>query len=455
MATADAALAEVQDHLREVDRLMLAAASTRSPAEVAASQRQIDQLVARVDEVLRQTRFAGRPMFVGEPVQAPPPPLGPGVQPHLNQKVGGSGTSNGSSGTTGTGGYVVNNGPGFADAGDYLHYRSTNFAGDATGRTNITAAVDNLLGFPGGSPLPGSQTGVMIRNGTSATAPFAALGHEAGTGLVFTYRNFGTGPITRHEINGVPLNAHLRLQRDGDAVSAEYSTNGVDWTQVSTATVNLITTPKYGIYTAAGPAGGGPGAGGSGGGGGPFARGEFGDVQIRPGIIEYDAGGPGRPYPEAGTLSGDPPEGVSQTAFAFNLGGGLPRGLTALRFATTRAADLGAAGVSLLDLQSGRDYALDTRGPSGLAQNVLDEARRTVGHLRAHAGRFEQTVVDPAAAAASEAALQLADADATLTEANVAADVAERTKINALQLSSREAIRIAAQVSRFKVETLI
>ncbi|MEL7238439.1 MAG: hypothetical protein AAGK78_06220 [Planctomycetota bacterium] len=444
VAVVDAALSEVQNHLREVGRLALSSDGASAPAEIDANQRQIDQLVRQIETILSDTRYAGRPIFRGEPVDEPAP-LPPGVPLRsFAFRFNSTGTSTNSFDPDMV---VTSDAAGFSGTGpDSFLMRSADHAGDATGAGNVSARLADLRRSGGGVADNGWQAGVTIRHFFSDTSPFVTIGYEQGVGIVMQHREGFSTPATKSVGPDLGDNIHLRLQRTGSSVSPEYSTDGVTWVQAFppvTFTAPFPATPQYGIYAHAAGTGNG------------FVEADYRDVQVRPGTLPLEGGVGGRPDPEAGVLAGDPAEGVSQTAFTFSVGTSLPKSLAALRFETTQAADLGGAGGSLLDLTSGGALALTSAGPTEAAQDILNAAASRIGEMRAHAGRFEQVVVDPAAAAAGEMALQVASAQSDLWDADFAENIAARSRLDALEFSARRAMQIIFDVSRQQVDALI
>ena len=87
----EATLAGVQDHLTELGRLVGEAANALGPAELAATQRQADDLITDVDRLIRSATFNGRPLLNAPPAQPAAIPLlheRPGVERRGHPQTG-------------------------------------------------------------------------------------------------------------------------------------------------------------------------------------------------------------------------------------------------------------------------------------------------------------------------------------------------------------------------------
>jgi PKD domain len=116
-------------------------------------------------------------------------------------------------------------------------------AASVTGNVNLTTQLLSQTNTD-----LAAQAGLMIRDGTSASAIFAAVVRTPGDGLRFEYRA-ATGGAVAWSAAVTPLGpVWLKLARSGNAVSGYYSTDGSSWTQIGTTqTLSLPTTTQAGL----------------------------------------------------------------------------------------------------------------------------------------------------------------------------------------------------------------
>ena len=163
--TIDAALAEVLPQLRDMQRLVLEASNGVSPEELAASQREIDDLAASVDRIFRQTTFAGRRVF-DEPLidyQGLATPF------DFNNEFVGTDNIPGHTGTDGGGNVYANNFT-IEEGGAALH--QTGDTWQFVQRPTATITADTRLSFEIDIDAisPAATIGVSINSSVNGTA---------------------------------------------------------------------------------------------------------------------------------------------------------------------------------------------------------------------------------------------------------------------------------------------
>jgi autotransporter-associated beta strand protein len=100
-----------------------------------------------------------------------------------------------------------------------------------------------------------ARLGVMIRSGTSATAPYAFMGVSGAGAYTFQTRSTDGGTTTTTTgVNGTAPNIWVRVVRSGNSFSAYYkSSAGGTWTQVGTTmSITMGSTTCIGIVDASG-----------------------------------------------------------------------------------------------------------------------------------------------------------------------------------------------------------
>jgi tetratricopeptide (TPR) repeat protein/regulation of enolase protein 1 (concanavalin A-like superfamily) len=108
---------------------------------------------------------------------------------------------------------------------DDLHFVHKRLHGDGS----ITAKIENI------SPAHhGTQAGVMIRNTPGPTSPHASIVITPSGDVVFEYRTVELGAThsTRSAINRGEFPHWVRLTRQGNRFTAQYSSDGVNWEKV-------------------------------------------------------------------------------------------------------------------------------------------------------------------------------------------------------------------------------
>jgi len=166
----------------------------------------------------------------GIAVAAPPP------TPWTSQDVGAVGVA-GSAAYSG-GAFTVRGAGadiwGSADAFQFVHEAMT---GDGSIVARV-AAIDNVQAW--------TKAGVMIREGTAAGAPNAAMIVSAGKGASFQYRKAAGGATANAAAPGAAPQ-WVRLTRTGSVFVAAISADGAAWAPVGQATIAMPATVQIGL----------------------------------------------------------------------------------------------------------------------------------------------------------------------------------------------------------------
>ncbi|MEA2645642.1 MAG: hypothetical protein QOE92_725 [Chloroflexota bacterium] len=180
----------------------------------------------------------------------PPPPSDPGCQPGFTcQDIGGGppGTESFSGGSYS----ITSSGAGAGGTSDQVRYISQAWAGDG----EVTARVASL---PGAAGAAAAQAGLMVRQRSDAGSPYYAVLLNGANQLVVQHRAaFGGATTVDSTVAGTAPPRYLKVQRSGDTFQASTSTDGVTYTLVPGATVQvpLPATAMYGVAAASGTAG--------------------------------------------------------------------------------------------------------------------------------------------------------------------------------------------------------
>jgi beta-glucanase (GH16 family)/regulation of enolase protein 1 (concanavalin A-like superfamily) len=132
---------------------------------------------------------------------------------------------------------------------DQFHFASQNFSGDFS----ITARVNTLL-----DTGDYAKAGIMIRDGTTASASYAFAFVTPNTGAAaqganFEYRNgTGTSSQSAGSLHAVTAPQWIRLVRAGNSFTAYASPDGVTWTQIgSPQTIAMAASVRAGLAVSA------------------------------------------------------------------------------------------------------------------------------------------------------------------------------------------------------------
>ncbi len=146
--------------------------------------------------------------------------------------AGCSGYTNGVFSVTGSGADIF----GAADAFQFVHQ-------PGSGDLQLKARVlfqENIQ--------PWAKAGVMLRDGTAASAMFADMLLTPGNGVAFEWRSATGGSAGNVNVTGLSEPVWLKLARVGNNFSGYYSTNGSAWVQVGSAqNIPMATTVEGGL----------------------------------------------------------------------------------------------------------------------------------------------------------------------------------------------------------------
>ena len=156
----------------------------------------------------------------------------------------GAGVDVGAVGITGADSYsagvytVTGAGADIGETADAFHFVPTNANGNATIMAEVLAqTASNSL----------AQAGVMLRDGTSASAAFAAVVRTPGGGVRFIYRNT-VGTAASWVAVPDPLSpVYVKLTRNGNSISGYESSDGISWNQIGTTQNILMSSPEIGL----------------------------------------------------------------------------------------------------------------------------------------------------------------------------------------------------------------
>jgi hypothetical protein len=138
---------------------------------------------------------------------------------------------------------VAGGGADIWDTADQFHFAAQGFSGDGT----ITAQVTGVLNTD-----PGAKAGVMFRDSTDTSAPFADVVVTPGNGVAFQWRDTPAGQPNEVHVTGLSAPVWVQLVRSGNDFSAFYSTDNVTWTQIGgTQTVAMSPTALAGLAVTA------------------------------------------------------------------------------------------------------------------------------------------------------------------------------------------------------------
>lgn len=170
-------------------------------------------------------------VLVGTPASTPPHNPSPVSSPTTGLPAGWSSDNIGAKTLSGktrieNGRWIIQGaGENIWGAADEFHFAHQTIGGDAT----LVARVESIEDTHGWA-----KAGLMVRNGTGASAPFAAVYRTPRNGIVFEWRShYRSAPQSVElAING-PM--WLKMIRRGNSFAAYYSTNGETWTRIGEA----------------------------------------------------------------------------------------------------------------------------------------------------------------------------------------------------------------------------
>jgi hypothetical protein len=127
---------------------------------------------------------------------------------------------------------VVGGGRDIGDTADQFHFTSQGFTGDGSLTARVTS-VQNTDAW--------AKAGVMFRDSADPGAPFADVVATPGNGVAFQWRSTAGAVPNNVNVTGLSAPVWVQLVRAGDAFTASYSSDGVNWTQVGAAQTVVMT----------------------------------------------------------------------------------------------------------------------------------------------------------------------------------------------------------------------
>ena len=121
---------------------------------------------------------------------------------------------------------------------DQFNYVSQPLTGDGTIVARVTSQSDTD---------PWAKSGVMIKQSTTSSSPYALLAVTPGNGVAFQY---GYNTSVSSGSYSFP-NAWLKLTRSGSTITAYSSADGSSWTEVGTTTISLTDPVTIGLFNCA------------------------------------------------------------------------------------------------------------------------------------------------------------------------------------------------------------
>ena len=123
-------------------------------------------------------------------------------------------------------------------AGDQFHYAYQTMSGDGSIVARV-ASVENVNAW--------TKAGVMIRASTSSGSAHAFMMVTPGKGLAFQRRPASGGATTHTAGPAGTAPYWVRLQRQGNTLTASVSTNGITWTTVGSETMTMSSSVLVGL----------------------------------------------------------------------------------------------------------------------------------------------------------------------------------------------------------------
>jgi hypothetical protein len=124
---------------------------------------------------------------------------------------------------------------------DQFNYVSTPLYSDGT----LIARVTSLQNSDPGTGW--SKAGLMFRNDSTAGSANVTIVATAGQGVSFQWRSTAGGGSANQQVGGITTPIWLRLVRFGQTYTGSYSTDGINWVQVSSQQIPLNSTLMAGL----------------------------------------------------------------------------------------------------------------------------------------------------------------------------------------------------------------
>jgi len=100
--------------------------------------------------------------------------------------------------------------------------------------------------------LDSGNAGIQFRSTTAATAAFAALNYAKGGMVTFEWRATDSASTQTLQVQTTALPVYLKLNRQSNVITGYYSTDGVSWLSVGSASVTLSQSATAGLYVSSG-----------------------------------------------------------------------------------------------------------------------------------------------------------------------------------------------------------
>lgn len=134
--------------------------------------------------------------------------------------------------------FVGGSGADITGTADEFRYVYTPLTGDGSITARVTV-VENTNGT--------AKSGVMIRDGLANNSKYAMLALTPNGNLVWSYRTTAGGSTTSSSTAGFTAPYWVRLTRAGTTLSAQASTNAVNWVAFGSVTMSLSATLNIGL----------------------------------------------------------------------------------------------------------------------------------------------------------------------------------------------------------------
>jgi fibronectin-binding autotransporter adhesin len=116
-------------------------------------------------------------------------------------------------------------GNGIGSSSDQFNFNSQNWTGSGALVAQISSQSLNS---------GNAGAGVMFRDSSAAGAIFASLSRSSSNGVSFQWRSSTNGTAQSAGVSNITGTVWVDLVRNGNSISAYYSTNGTTWTQIGT-----------------------------------------------------------------------------------------------------------------------------------------------------------------------------------------------------------------------------
>jgi len=162
--------------------------------------------------------------------------------PWQNTDIGAVALPGNASSTNGL--YTISGSGTIGGSSDAFQYAYQTLTGDG----DIRAQINSV-----GNTSSNALVGVMMRDSLTAGSRYICMGLTPSGAFQCRWRS-GTGSSTSSATDGsaTPPNAWVRLTRSGKKIAAYSSTDGTNWTQVTSQTINMASSSYLGLAVASG-----------------------------------------------------------------------------------------------------------------------------------------------------------------------------------------------------------